>query len=308
MNFDNLWVEKYRPKTLKDVILSDTDRKYFESIQDKKDIPHLLFAGVQGSGKSTTTRIIVKEILDCQYLFINSSEENGIDVVRNKIGQFARTMSLDGNVKVVILEEMDNASLEHQKALRNVMEEFAEGTRFIITCNYLFKIIAPIQSRCQIVQLVPPLEGTVRRVGEILKAENIQVPADQKPLLIEHIRQRLPDIRRIINDIQMSSVGGILSLKNSDSKTIAFNIYTMLKKDSVKLIRKFCIENEKSFGADYRQLLKDVFEVVFEKHDNAEQSTELMIRLAKGIEVDNFVVDKEINAFATLVDCRKILS
>ena len=201
--FKNLLVEKYRPQSLKDIVLSSEDREYFESLAQKQEIPHLLFAGIQGSGKTSLAKIIVKEILDCQYLYINASDENGIDAIRGKISGFAKTKSLDGKLKVILLDEADQISLEGMKALRNVMEEYASNTRFILTCNYLFKIIAPIQSRCQIINLIPPIEGVVQRVVSILKEENVKITSEQKPLLLEHIRKNLPDIRRIVNDLSL---------------------------------------------------------------------------------------------------------
>jgi len=238
-NFQNLLVEKYRPQTLDEIVLSKDDRLFVESIQAKKEIPHLLFAGIQGSGKTSLSKIIVNNILDCQYLYINASDENGIDAIRGKIVGFAKTKSLDGKIKVILLDEADQISLEGMKALRNVMEEFASNTRFILTCNYLYKIIPPIQSRCQIINLIPPIEGVVQRIVDILKKENVKIPADQKPLLLEHIRKHLPDIRRIVNDIQKYSISGTLSIKSDESKDFIQNIFLQLQKQKYKQQEKF---------------------------------------------------------------------
>ena len=307
-NFDSLFVEKYRPQTLDDIVLSKDDREFFDTLATKQEIPHLLFAGVQGSGKTSLAKIIVNQILDCQYLYINASDENGIDTIRGKISGFAKTKSLDGKLKVVLLDEGDQISLDAQKALRNIIEEFAANTRFIITCNYLFKIIPALQSRTQIINLVPPIEGVVQRVKEILQKENITINAEQKPLLLEHIRRNLPDVRRIINDVQKFSISGNLSIKNEVSAEFAKSLFNKIqdKTDLVKL-RKEVIENERQFSSDYRSLQKQLFEVVFESALKPEIKTEALLTISKGMELDAFVIDKEINCFTTIINlCRNI--
>lgn len=305
-DFGNLLVEKYRPTSLDDIVLSKDDRQFFESLKEKQEIPHLLFAGVQGSGKTSLAKIIVNDILDCQYLYINASDENGIDTIRGKISGFAKTKSLDGKLKVVLLDEGDQISLDAQKALRNIIEEFASNTRFIITCNYLFKIIPALQSRTQIFNLIPPIEGVVQRVKEILQKENITIEADQKPLLLEHIRKNLPDIRRIINDVQKFSVNGLLQIKNEVSTEFVKQIFDKIqnKYDLTKL-RKEIIENEKNFSNDYRNFQKQLFEVIFNSDLNYELKTNLMLIVSKGMELDAFVVDKEINCFSTIITLSK---
>ena len=308
-DFSNLLVEKYRPTTLDDIVLSKEDRTFFESLKEKQEIPHLLFAGVQGSGKTSLAKIIVNDILNCQYLYINASDENGIDTIRGKISGFARTKSLDGKLKVVLLDEGDQISLDAQKALRNIIEEFAFNTRFIITCNYLFKIIPALQSRTQIFNLVPPIEGVVQRVKEILQKENITIEADQKPLLLEHIRKNLPDVRRIVNDIQKFSTSGSLKIKNDSSTTFAKQILERItRKDDLVLIRREIIENEKSFSGDYRNLQKQLFEVIFECQMDSELKASLMLMVSKGMELDAFVIDKEINCFTTIINLFRSIS
>ena len=305
-DFSNLLVEKYRPTSLDDIVLSKDDRQFFESLQEKQEIPHLLFAGVQGSGKTSLAKIIVNDILDCQYLYINASDENGIDTIRGKISGFAKTKSLDGKLKVVLLDEGDQISLDAQKALRNIIEEFASNTRFIITCNYLFKIIPALQSRTQIFNLIPPIEGVVQRVKEILQKENITIEPDQKPLLLEHIRKNLPDIRRIINDVQKFSINGSLQIKNEVSTEFVKQIFDKIrnKGDLIKL-RKEIIENEKNFSNDYRNFQKQLFEVIFSSDLDYEVKTNSMLIVSKGMELDAFVVDKEINCFSTLIALSK---
>lgn len=305
-NFNNLLVERYRPKTLDDLVLTKEDKDFFVSLKEKQEIPHLLFAGVQGTGKTSLAKIIVNDILDCQYLYINASDENGIDTIRGKISGFAKTKSLDGKLKVVLLDEGDQISLDAQKALRNVIEEFASNTRFIITCNYLFKIIPALQSRTQIFNLIPPIEGVVQRIKQILQKENILLRDEQKVLLLEHVRKNLPDVRRIINDIQKYTVNGSLQIRNETTTEFAQQIFKKLlaKTDLVKL-RKEIIENERSFSNDYRNLLKQLFETVFNYELESDRKTNILLLISKGMEMDAFVVDKEINCFATLINISK---
>jgi DNA polymerase III delta prime subunit len=142
----NLWIEKYRPQTLDDMCLSDSIRAFFSSFTN--EIPHFLFTGNPGTGKTTISRIIVQDILKCDYLYINASDETGIDNIRVKVSGFVQTKSFDGGIKVVVLDEADGLSKEAQKCLRNLMEDYAKVARFILTANYRHKIIAPLQSRC----------------------------------------------------------------------------------------------------------------------------------------------------------------
>lgn len=307
-SFDQLWVEKYRPSSLEEIVLSKEDREFFESLSSKQEIPHLLFAGIQGTGKTSLAKLIVKQVLDCQYLYLNASDENGIDTVRGKIMGFAKTKSLDGKTKVVLLDECDQISLDGQKALRNVMEEFAGNTRFILTCNYLFKVIGPLQSRCQIINLIPPVEGVVQRVIHILKEQNVTIPVDQKPLLLQHIRKNLPDLRRIINDVQKFSSSGTLQIRNEVSSQFVDKLFSdiLAKKDILKL-RKEIIENEKHFSNDYRFLLKELFESIFKSDLHPEKKSDCLLLISEAMESDAFVVDKEINCFAALIRmCRLI--
>ncbi len=308
-NPTNLWIEKYRPKTLDEIVLSLDDRKFFEALAQKQDIPHLLYAGTPGVGKTSLAKIIINNVLNCDSLYINASDENGIDTIRGKIIGFARTKSFDGRLKVILLDEVDGLSGESMKALRNVMEEHSDTCRFQMTCNYLFKVIEAIRSRCTIINLIPPIEGVVQRVGEILKKENIVVDSKQKPLLLEHIRKNLPDLRRIINDMQKFSITGTLNIKNEDSSGFAKSIVAkLLSKEDMMKLRKEIIEGEKFFSSDYRHLMKLIFEELYNSNLNYEQKGDLLLRLAEGMEKDAFVIDKEINFFATLLSLSRNIS
>lgn len=299
--FNNLFVEKYRPKRLEDIVLSVEELNFFSSLTKKDEIPNLLFAGSPGTGKTSLSKIIVNDVLNCQYLYINASDESGIDTIRNKVVGFSQTKSLDGKLKVVLFDECDALTLDSQKALRNVIEEFSENTRFIFTCNYLFKIIPALQSRCQIINLVPPLEGVIGRVISVLKSENITVPDSEKVKLVELVRSGYPDLRRILNDIQKFSYTGTLSIKDNKAKDIADTVVSMIiKKEEPVKLRKFVIEREQNFSGDYLQLLKEMFESYFANNELPKESkSNTLIALADGMYKDAIVVDKEINWFST---------
>jgi DNA polymerase III delta prime subunit len=300
--FQNLFVEKYRPRKLEDIVLTTEERQYFDSLKSKEEVPNILFAGNPGTGKTTLSKIIATDILDCQYLYINASDENGIDTIRSKVIGFASTKSLDGKLKIVLFDECDALTLDSQKALRNVIEEYSHNTRFIFTCNYLFKIIPALQSRCQIFNLTPPLDGVLNRVVAILKHEGITVPDTEKPKLVELVRSGYPDMRRIINDIQKFSYTGTLTIKDNQVKGIANKVVSKIRgKVSPSELRKFVIEREQEFSGDYLQLLKEMFEVMFEL--DADANTLLVI--SEGMYKDAIVIDKEINWFST---CLKLYS
>lgn len=297
--FTELFVERYRPKKLEDLVLSDEDLKYFTSLKDKKEIPNLLFTGSPGTGKTSLAKIIVNDILNCQYLYINASDENGIDTIRNKVIGFSQTKSFDGGIKIVLLDEADSISLEGSKALRNVIEEYSENTRFIFTCNYLFKIIPALQSRCQIFNLVPPLDKVIGRVVSILKQECINVPVEEKPRLLELIRSGYPDVRRIVNDIQKFSFTGTLYIKDNRAKSVAEKVlHKLLNKSDITDIRRYVIESEQDFSGDYLQLLREMFECTYNLPADFNSKGTWLLTISEALYRDAIVIDKEINWFS----------
>lgn len=307
----SLWVEKYRPQTLEDIVLSKEDREFFESLKTKKEIPHLLFSGPPGVGKTSISKVIINSILDCQSIFINTSDGSGnIDGIRGSVMGFAKSKSIDGNLKVVFLDEIDSASFDSQRALRGIIEECAGTCRFIFTTNYLNKIVPALQSRCQIISLTPPLEETVKRIVSILKKENITIPPEQKPLLLNHIKKNLPDLRRIVNDIQKySSVDKTLNIRCDESSEFAEKLFKMIlsKKDLIS-VRKEIIENERAFSNDYASLLKQIFELTYQSDLPSDKKVEGLLTISKGLEANCMVVDKEISCFATLVNFARSIS
>ena len=305
--FNNLFVEKYRPKTIDEVVLSKEDKEFFESLRIKQEIPHLLFAGPAGTGKSATAKAIINDVLGGpNFLYINSSDESGIDTIRSRVVSFAQTKSFDGKMKVILLEEICGLTGPAQDALRNTIEEYSSNNRFIMTCNYLHKITKPIQSRCSIINLNPPLDGIVSRVVSILKKENITIPPEQKPLLLNHIKKNLPDLRRIINDIQkFSSVNKTLNIRFDDCSEFAEGLFKKIQKQDLLQVRKEVIENEKVFSNDYGLLLKQLFEVIFQSSINYEKKLNMLMIVSKSLENHSLAVDKEINFFSALISLSK---
>jgi DNA polymerase III delta prime subunit len=303
--FNNLLVEKYRPTKLSDMVLSDSNRKFFQSIID--EIPNLLFVGTPGLGKTTLARILVNNVLGCQYLYINASDENGIDTIRSKVVGFSQTMSLDGKHKVVILDEADGITIDGQRALRNTMEEYSGKTRFILTANYKHKIIPAIQSRTQFFDLTPPFDDVVKRVVNVVKEEGIKIDNNQKTNFINLIKQDYPDIRKVLNTVQKSTISKIFTIDHSvDSKEIVNVIHKhIISKDSLKL-RKYLIENENEFQGDYHNLMKQYLNYVYTSSLDDNKKRQYIVTISDYMYKDVFVLDKEINAFACWVNLEKI--
>mgnify|MGYP003347583253 CR=1 FL=1 len=239
--YNNLLIEKYRPHTLNDIVLAEDVRQVFLSFKEKKEIPSLIFTGNPGIGKTSLAKILVKDILDCQYLYINASDENGIDTIRNKVVNFAQTRSFDGKIKVIILDEADALSGEAQRALRNTMEEYSAITRFILTGNYKYKLIEALRSRCQAFDLTPPLEGVLRRCLQIIKAEKINFSDDQKQAFTQMVRANYPDIRKCINDIQKFSLKGSLQIPAECDNDFVEGLYKLIKAKRDSELRKYKI-------------------------------------------------------------------
>jgi DNA polymerase III delta prime subunit len=307
MDFSSLWCEKYRPKTVEDLCISDEMRDLLESFRQKKDIPHLLFAGKPGTGKSSIAKIIVNDILKCDYLYINSSDENGIDTVRHKIIGFSQTKSMDGNIKVVILEENDSASVEFGRALRNVMEDFAHNTRFILTANYKHKIISPIQSRCQSVNFEHNINDVAKHCAKILAKEKVKIPKEQFELFQTLIRNNFPDFRKILNELQKYSISGTLNIRDTSlPDEFVDELFDKIKNNDDLDFREYVIRNENVFQADYHNLLKNLLNLVYTKTIDSFKKKEAIMTIGHHMDRHSFVMDVEINAFVCMVTLSKI--
>lgn len=310
MNLDSFLVEKYRPRTLNEIVLDDKTRKLIEKFQADSAIPNLLFVGSPGVGKTSLAQIIVRDILKCDALYINASDENGIDVIRHKVANFAQVKSFNSGVKVVILDEGDSITFSAQAALRNSMETYAKYCRFIITANYKHKIIPAVQSRCQQIVIKPNIKQCVVRCMQILKAENVHVDDSQKQLLVQLIKSGFPDMRRCINDIHMNIVDGKLAITNvsGDSQLYEVILKHVVKEDVLKL-RAYLINNEHLFNCDYDALMTGFLEFIFRHKINNESTKKAIIAtIATHLYQSAFVIDKEINAFACWIAIERLFT
>lgn len=306
LDFKNIWVERYRPHKLDDIILTERTREIVNGFVD--EIPNLLFVGTPGTGKTTLARIIVSDILQCNYLYINASDESGIDTIRHKVTNFSQTKSFDGKVKVVILDECDGLTSQAQAALRNTMESYAKYTRFILTANYKHKIIPALQSRCQSLDIKPTIEDGVKRCYSILKQEGIEIEDSQKKKFVELVKANFPDLRKCINELQKNCIEGALSIKNiAIDNTILIKIKTLLDHKKSIEARKFLIENEDQFYGDYDTLLREYLNYIYACTIDDLRKKEMIAVIADHLYKSTFVLDKEINCFACLITLEKIV-
>jgi replication factor C small subunit len=293
-----IWVEKYRPDKLDGYIGNETLRAKLEQYIATQDIPHLLFYGTAGTGKTTAAKILVKNI-DCDYMFINASDERGIDTVRDKIKGFASTVGFKP-LKIVVLDEADFLGREAQPALRNLMEAYSATTRFILTANYIERIIDPLVSRTQVYKLTPPSKKEVAlKLSEILKNENVEY---EKQTVVQIVNAYYPDIRKIIGTAQLQTRDGKLQISveeliGQDMKLKIVEIMTsnLSLKDKVNEIRT-AIANQQV--QDFTELYQLLYEYVETYAPTKVPQT--IIAIAEGLYRDGLVPDKEINFVATL--------
>ena len=286
------------------MVLSEPLRAFVEECKRKGEIPNMLLVGNAGTGKTTLAKVIINEILDAQYFYINASEKNGIDEVRTSILTFAQTKSLDGKIKVIFLDEFDNFTDAGQRALRNVMEEYAGNTRFILTGNYLHRIIQPIQSRCQVfTDFTPPIGEYAKRIKYILQQEKVTIEAGQVDRIKEVIRYYYPDLRRIINYIQRSVIDNKLVIQDViNNEGFAEDILGKIEdKEDLMSIRKFIIESEQSFGNDYPKLMKDLFNSVYKSSMKEDKKRLALLQVSEYLYRSALVMDQEINFFSCLI-------
>jgi len=305
LEFNSLWVEKYRPKLLCDMVLGNENKVFIEKYRNT-DIPTLLFTGNPGTGKTTLAKIIVTELLNTQYLYINASDENGIDTIRTKVVGFAQTRGLTENVKVIILDEADGLSPDSQRALRNVIEEYSKHTRFILTANYKHRIIDPLRSRCQTFELTYDKLAVTKRIQYILDQEKVTY---DKLILDQIVKEFFPDIRQIINKIQKHTVNGLL-LKDSEGISNGFvqDIYKLIISGHVLKVRQYMIQKQELFNNDFQKLLRELFDYIDTQTIKEDNKKLALICIHDYIYKASFVADQEINAYVCFINLSKLLT
>ena len=295
MSSHGLWVERYRPQDLSTYVGNEHLKSKVERFLDDGNIPHLLLYGRAGGGKTTLAKIIVNNT-ECDYLYINASDERNIDLVRDKLKTFASSVGFKP-MKVVILDEADYLNVNSaQPALRNLMETFSAHCRFILTCNYVEKIIDPIQSRCQTYKIIPPSKKEVAvHAKTILEKENISFDLDDLALVVT---AGYPDLRKVINELQRMSINGKLSVDKDGMIHNEFKLQfldAIRNGESISTIRKMVADSNFTEYTELYRLLYDEVESF-----GVDNMPEIIADISKGSYQDVLVVDKEINFIATV--------
>jgi len=306
MSNEFLWVEKYRPRTVAETILPDDLKQTFQKIVESGELPNMLFTGSAGLGKTTVARAICNE-LDLDYIIINGSEEGNIDTLRGKIKQFASTVSLQGGVKVVILDEADYLNPQStQPALRAFIEEFSNNCRFILTCNFKNRIIEPLHSRCGVYEfgfaskaIATACAGKfMDRCTTILDSEGITY---DKSTLANLIMKYMPDWRRVLNELQRYGIatGSIDSqvLNNLGDKNFD-NLFDYLKNKDFKKMRKWVVDN---IDTDASAIFRGIYDRMGDKVQ-PHSIPQLVLILADYQYKNAFVADHELNVVACLTE------
>ena len=304
LSLHTLWVEKYRPQNLDKYIGNEHLIKKAKVWIESGDIPHLLLYGKAGTGKTTLAKMLANSI-ECDHLYINASDERNVELVRTKIKNFVSTIGFK-DMKVVLLDEADYITPIAQASMRNLMETFSKHARFILTCNYVERLIDPIQSRCQSFQIIPPSKKEVAvHLVNILKEEGVKHSSDD---VVNLVNSGYPDIRRVINSAQRQVVNGNLVI---DEQALIENDYKLTlieilkkenKRDSFKKIRKLLADSKVTDFSDGFRLLYDTLDDWAVGH-----TAEAILTLAEGQRDDIVVVDKEINFMATMVKILTII-
>ena len=305
MKENSLFVEKYRSKTLDEYVGNEQLKQIVEKYINNNDLQNLLLYGTPGTGKTTLAKLIVNN-LDCDYLYINASDERGIDTIRDKVQGFASSASFKP-IKIIILDEADFLTIQAQASLRNIIETFSRTTRFILTCNYLERIIDPLQSRCQVLKITPPSKKEVaKHTASILDKEEINYELEDIVLIVN---KHYPDVRKILNTCQVNTVDSTLKV----DKTVLTGGYkdALLKelkspsKDSFKNIRQILADSNLD---DFEDVYRFLYDNLDEYGNNDLAKAMIVIEIENYMYHANFRIDKEINVMALLASILKTIN
>ena len=297
---DFLWVEKYRPRKIAETILPDGLKQIFQRLVDTGELPNMLFTGTAGLGKTTVAKALCNQ-LGLDYIVINGSEEGNIDTLRGKIKQFASSVSLQGDFKVVILDEADYLNAQStQPALRGFIEEFASNCRFILTCNFKNRIIEPLHSRCGVYEfntskkdLVPLCQTMLAKCGNILYNEGIEhTEQDLVPVIMKHA----PDWRRVLNELQRGSVSGKFIYEQKEDNYD--DLFTHLKAKDFKKMRTWVVNN---IDTDASAVFRGLYDRMYD-HLQPHCIPQLVLILADYQYKNAFAADHELNIVACLTE------
>ena len=296
-----LLVEKYRSTKLEDYVGNENIKATISKYLSQNDIQNLIFYGPPGTGKTTLAKLIVNN-LNCDHLYINASDERGIETIRDKVSGFASSASFKP-LKVIILDEADFLTIQAQASLRNVIETFSRSTRFILTCNYIERIIDPLQSRCQVLKIVPPsMREVAAHIAGILDNENIEWT---KETLGPIVKQYYPDIRKILGTAQLSTIDNKLVLDKSilvSNNYIEQVINELKTGKNWKTIRQIIADSNIN---DYDELFKALYDNVSTYAPQSEGMVTIYIN--EHSYQANFRIDKEINMMACIAQIIQVL-
>lgn len=298
-----LWTEFYRPQKVKDVLLPKKYKTYFESIVQSRDLPNLLlYSSSPGVGKTTIAKALLRD-LDIDFMYINTSSESGIDVLRSKIAKHASVKSLNGGIKAIILDEFDGATITLQQGLRAAIEEYHKSCRFIFTANYITKIINPLKSRCQVIdfnmtekeivdEMVPKIKS---RLKKVLQAEAISFVDNTVDKLVDTY---YPDVRKMLQVLQQYSKmnGGSIDDNIFNLDTIDEEFYEFISNHKLTSARKYLIER----NFNYDEIFRALFDNLVPRLEKPHQAEAIKI-ISEHMYKNAFVIDKEINCSAMLL-------
>ena len=306
----DLWTEKHRPITLDGYVFADQhQRAQIEKWIESRNIPHLLFSGSAGTGKTTLARILIKAIDPHPYdlMQLNASAINRVDDVRETISNFVSTMPF-GRIKIVLLDEADYLSQSAQAALRNLMEEYSETVRFILTCNLEHKVIPALKSRCQGFH-IEKLDSTefTQRVAEILLAEGVVFQENTLDILDTYVKSTFPDLRKCINVCQMNTVNSELTLKSAqDNSTADYRITAveLIKSGNMRQARSLISKQVAADQVD--ELITWAYQNLELWSSTPEGQDQAILIIRKAAVNASLVADHEINVAAMLTELSSI--